>query len=114
MEIETNSITEPDNNNLINNYKNEECSICLDNLTNEVCLLSCGHYFHYNCLGQWIFKCKNSRKAINCPLCKQEFEITNIIFHLDKKKYTYKNYNEFKKKYDKRHKTGLGNRCTIL
>lgn len=58
---------------------NEECSICFEKLNNDIAHLSCNHYFHYYCIGSWIQKTKstNSNK-INCPLCNQEFEITNI------------------------------------
>jgi len=57
----------------------EECSICLEKLENEIAHLSCDHFFHYHCIGSWIQKNqqKNSN-AINCPMCNQEFEILNI------------------------------------
>ena len=114
MNVEINN-TDCIENKLLNKYKDEECSICLNNLENEVSILTCGHYFHYTCLGQWIYKCKNDNKQIICPLCKQEFEIKNIIFQLDTKKYTYKNYSEFKKKYDKKYaQKNTNKKCVIL
>ena len=36
----------------------DECSICLEQLENEVCILSCKHSFHYDCLSKWIINCK--------------------------------------------------------
>lgn len=43
-----------------------DCSICHDNFKENAFKLSCGHYFHYDCLKNWIDK-KNS-----CPLCRLE------------------------------------------
>jgi hypothetical protein len=57
----------------------EECSICFEKLENEIAHLSCNHFFHYHCIGNWIKKNQyNNITKINCPLCNQEFEILNI------------------------------------
>lgn len=48
-----------------------QCMICLDNLieNNEICLTSCKHVFHYNCLKDYIMKTEDS----HCPDCKFDF-----------------------------------------
>jgi len=56
----------------------EECGICLEKLKNEIAHLSCNHFFHYNCIGDWINKSKELKRDIICPICSQEFEIINI------------------------------------
>lgn len=45
-----------------------QCPICIDNIVtdDEICKLPCGHYFHSDCIYQWILE-KNV-----CPLCKME------------------------------------------
>ena len=56
----------------------EECSICLDKLKNEIAHLSCNHFFHYRCIGDWINKNREMNKEVLCPICNQPFEIINI------------------------------------
>ena len=56
----------------------EECSICLDKLKNEIAHLSCNHFFHYRCIGDWINKNRKMNKDVMCPICNQPFEIINI------------------------------------
>ena len=56
----------------------EECSICLEKLKNEIAHLSCNHFFHYRCIGDWINKNRETNKDILCPICNQSFEIVNI------------------------------------
>jgi len=52
------------------NYPQEECSICLDNLSQKVVgKLKCNHYFHKECIEEH-FKYNN-----RCPICRAE----NII-----------------------------------
>jgi len=55
---------------------NECCSICYDNykkqptlssLVSDVCKLRCSHYFHIDCINQWI-----NNYHHNCPLCRTE------------------------------------------
>jgi len=47
-------------------FKNETCSICLDNYTHNqrVGILSCGHAFHNTCINQWL------GYQNTCPLCR--------------------------------------------
>ena len=55
------------------NFNNEICSICLEELINyddvenndEVISLVCNHMFHKKCVDPWIINNKN------CPLCKR-------------------------------------------
>ena len=54
----------------------EECSICLEKLKKEIAHTSCDHFFHYNCIGNWINK--NKYNSVYCPICSQLFEIKNI------------------------------------
>ena len=50
------------------NAKDEVCCICLDNLEENVCKLSCDHMYHLNCIEPYLNK--NGSK-LNCCLCKQ-------------------------------------------
>ena len=42
------------------------CAVCLEEICEDdyICKLSCGHYFHPDCIYQWLYL-KNV-----CPLCK--------------------------------------------
>ena len=43
------------------------CSVCLDNINlfdKEVSILNCGHFFHDNCLNDWL------KQQMNCPECR--------------------------------------------
>ena len=51
------------------NYETQECSICLDELINDevvVQLNNCKHYYHKDCVIQYL------RKKRICPMCKSE------------------------------------------
>jgi hypothetical protein len=57
-----------------NMQTNNDCSICLEPLTNNVAIaLPCGHRFHKDCIVNWL-----SRSQGKCPNCKQR--ITNIPY----------------------------------
>lgn len=49
-------------------YDENRCPICLVNYTKNtmVSLLRCNHYFHQNCLNQWLKQSYQSR----CPICQ--------------------------------------------
>ena len=49
-----------------------ECSICLGEIRKTV-LLDCGHIFCRHCIQTW------SRKSLQCPYCRQQFELTAIM-----------------------------------
>lgn len=55
----------------------DECHICLEDLTGEIAIISCGHKFHYKCIQEWI--CKKNKYTKNCCICENETEIENII-----------------------------------
>lgn len=46
----------------------ENCSICQENYkyNEKLCVNSCGHEFHFNCLNKWI------KYNLSCPLCRKE------------------------------------------
>lgn len=54
----------------------EECSICFYKLKKNIAHTSCDHFFHKECIGQWIENKKYNN--ILCPICNQKFEIKNI------------------------------------
>lgn len=54
----------------------EECSICLEKLKKEIAHTSCNHFFHYQCIGNWINR--NNYTSVCCPICCQLFEIKNV------------------------------------
>lgn len=61
----------------------EECLICFDFLCmKEICVMSCGHKLHYECLQEWIKKKKTLVKL--CPICQKDGEIINI-YKINKK-----------------------------
>ena len=41
----------------------ETCAICLENFEDEVGLLSCNHYYHVNCITEWL------ETHETCPYC---------------------------------------------
>jgi len=43
----------------------ENCSVCLDTLSNKICKIPCGHMFHKHCLIDWIRYDNNL-----CPNCQ--------------------------------------------
>lgn len=54
-------------------FSNDICSICLDNLYDEeehkeIIKIKCNHMFHKECLEPWL------RKQRNCPLCKNKIK----------------------------------------
>jgi len=55
----------------------KECSICLEESTNDLCVMPCGHCFHRECLSSW-FQTNGcnfgayQRRNNSCPLCRRE------------------------------------------
>ena len=47
--------------------ENTECTICLENIEDNCTKLDCGHYFHMNCIRNWML-----RRNTTCPLCRAE------------------------------------------
>jgi hypothetical protein len=51
----------------------ETCQICFDELEKyDVAILECGHYFHYNCVKEWLINNE-------CPCCRIGENIIQII-----------------------------------
>ena len=55
------------------NIKDDVCCICLDNLEENVCKLSCEHMYHLNCIETYVNN--NDGPKLNCCLCKQSIII---------------------------------------
>ena len=50
----------------IENEMSKECSICFENLIENIQKTSCGHFFHKRCLNDW-FKMNRI-----CPMCRKK------------------------------------------
>jgi hypothetical protein len=50
----------------IENEMSKECSICFENLIEDIEKTSCGHFFHKRCLNDW-FKMNRI-----CPMCRKK------------------------------------------
>ena len=46
-----------------------ECSICLEEIHENLQKTICGHFFHSLCLSKWY---SSSQNSITCPLCRHE------------------------------------------
>ena len=59
----------------VNKLGKRQCNICLEDYKNgdELTTLPCFHFFHPNCINQWLIS-KNI-----CPLCKFEIKLNNEI-----------------------------------
>lgn len=44
------------------------CSICMDNFDNNYVLTKCNHYYHKDCIYEWL------KLKVICPNCKSNFE----------------------------------------
>jgi hypothetical protein len=71
----------------------EECSICLEKLENEIAHLSCNHFYHYRCICQWINNNIKNKKESYCPICNQSFEIINLYLPKKINTININNYN---------------------
>ena len=59
-----------------------ECCICLEELTNETeqnTELLCKHKIHTNCFKNLQNYTKNINTSLECPLCRHEIELNNIV-----------------------------------
>ena len=60
-----------------------ECSICYTNINqNQLTTLSCNHYFHNECVTNWINTQISSSITPTCPICRNN-TITEYIFDND-------------------------------
>lgn len=76
----------------------EDCSLCLDELIEEVAILTCKHEYHLNCFMCWVSKCNTDKKDIICPQCM--CNNCEIVFIVNKNN-IYSNQNEYYSKYNK-------------
>ena len=51
-------------------YKNEKCSICLDEFSGDISISKCHHIFHYKCISNYI---DNTGKK-DCPICRSNLQ----------------------------------------
>lgn len=71
-----------------------ECIICLEELEDDICVLSCNHRYHYNCIQQWSNKINNFSNL--CCICEKRCEIVNIINNRNNSKTELLNINKKK------------------
>lgn len=52
-----------------NEYTEKDCNICLEsfNIDNELKILPCNHFFHTECIKEWL-----CNEKINCPICRKD------------------------------------------
>jgi len=55
----------------------DECSICLEPLNNNIAVLSCGHLNHYKCVKDWLNTLNKMNKL--CVICEKDTEIISIM-----------------------------------
>lgn len=49
------------------------CIICMDETKKDPMIkLACDHFFHENCIGEWLWK-RESTEMKYCPLCRKDF-----------------------------------------
>ena len=61
--------------------EDHNCSVCLEEITatTSSATLSCGHNFHFGCLGKWITTSGNE----SCPYCRHKLEEKEQILRED-------------------------------
>jgi len=47
------------------------CSICLEDIEIDSCILTCKHKFHTECIKQLI--------KLDCPLCRQKIDVNKVF-----------------------------------
>ena len=69
----------------------DHCSICYEKIYDfeSYCKLNCSHYFHKNCIEKWI----TNTSSNSCPLCRKEFEYTNLEYKTKNISYLDMKYN---------------------
>lgn len=57
-----------------NSQVDDCCSICLEEITEDsVKTFECDHYFHLECLNQWV------SKSATCPVCRTKLSVIHKI-----------------------------------
>jgi hypothetical protein len=51
--------------------KSDSCSICLEDLEDDLVYTLCGHTYHKKCISRW------QKNKNNCPLCRKKIEKYN-------------------------------------
>ena len=51
-------------------YKDEKCSICLEEISGDISITKCNHIFHYTCLSKYINNCEKT----DCPICRSDLK----------------------------------------
>ena len=49
------------------------CSICADNIDEDLCATRCAHTFHFDCLNQWLLHSKT------CPQCRESCRPKDVL-----------------------------------
>lgn len=57
-----------------NKEKPESCPISMDELNKTAVKTSCGHYFNFNSIQEWL------KKSNECPICRTKLKYSNFIF----------------------------------
>ena len=57
------------NSQNVNDYLNKQCNICMDNynLDESITFLVCNHYFHTDCIKNWL-----CNEKVTCPICRKD------------------------------------------
>ena len=58
------------NEEIKNKYKDEICSICMEEINRDISITKCNHIFHYNCIGKYI----NDYGKKECPICRRDLK----------------------------------------
>lgn len=58
--------------NIINKNQ-KQCSICLSIIKNTIVITPCFHYFHKNCLSEWL------SYNYSCPMCRHHIKCYRLL-----------------------------------
>lgn len=58
-----------------NEFQDNECPICLEQILDYSIYTNCGHTFHIDCLE----KCNQPFNYLICPLCRQPIQNLNVF-----------------------------------
>ena len=74
------------------------CSVCLENINlfeKDFSILNCGHFFHDNCLNDWL------NQQMNCPECRARVTRGNFAMNI-LPKFNDETLNQWKSLKDKK------------
>ena len=52
----------------------DTCTICLDELNENISILKCRHSFHEGCISEWIKARLTNEENATCPMCRHEID----------------------------------------